>query len=551
MSISRAAPEAADAEGVRTAGSGTSLAQRFRLREILLLALALAPLGLLAAHGALQGPLWLDEATYFQYAERPETRERAPDTPVTPAQGLLFTMFAYPNALSVYLRGLRLVGLDWRLAPEPLLRLPSLACFAAAVGLAYFATRRQGLWTALLVACALGSTPLLQFYAFEGKAYSVAGLIGLGHAVVGWRLAQRFGPRPLALYAALGLLLPVLSVWSALGLAPLPLWCGAQALAGRRPAREALLAALAALPGGLMAGLQAHWLQTDFAYQTNLWFSAKIELWPLLFGIGRDLWAGPVFLKPGPPPELVRLGLLLGAAALAAYLLCLLARPRADGAYVLFQFLVVLGLLLAAVPQVRGFVTGRYEAPLLGLGVFAAAGLPRRLRTGLLLGLVGLGALSLPWTLGRILHKSNTRPMIEFVRRHGDIGSEAVLTRYAQGWDPLHRYTGHLYAERLEPAWTAVDYPTLEPLGRDFMMFGSIARSSKSAGILARRDNPALAEWLRVRGLLGLWVLSPVSEDLRPLSQILGREGFGFQGRWLYRGHPDTWLLHFRKVGPS
>ena len=139
--------------------------------------------------------------------------------------------------------------------------------------------------------------------------------------------------------------------------------------------------------------------------------------------------------------------------------------------------------------------------------------------------------------------------MIELIRQHGDIGSEAILTRYAQGWDPLHRYTAHFYAQEIPPAWQAVDYPTLEELGGDFMMFGSIARSPESVSLLRTRDNPAIADWLRARGLRGLWVLSPQSEDLGPLTLVLARAGFHARAKWSYPGHPDTWLVHYQRDG--
>jgi hypothetical protein len=507
-----------------------------------LILLALVPLVWLVARGALSGPLWLDEVTYLSYAERWSARQTSAHAPVSLAQGLLFAMFAYPNFLFLYLKAIGLIGVDWISHPEIVLRLPSLLAFAATILVAYRATRRFSRTTALLCALAISCLPLCQFYACEGKAYSFASLFALGYVYAALRLTESYSRRRLAAAGLLGFLASYFNIWSAVLLPSLPLW--ALRTGCSRAQRSAAL--WATLPGAAISFVQVYFLAHAFSHQTHLWFSRTHAVHQLWLEMARSLWSGPLFLGPPASDWQIRLGIGWCALALAAQLLTSL-RVGVERAFLPFSFVSAIALLLILAGRVPGFVAGRYEVPLAAIGVVALTQLPARIRLALLTGFVVLGLCGAPATALRARHKSNTRDLIEAVRAQGQIEGEAIVTRYARGWDPLHRYTAYFYGQRIAPPWRIIDYPTLEQPGSDFMLLGSVVRSRESIAMVEHRDNPAIADWVTAQHLSGLWVLSPDSEDAAPLEATLATVGLQRVSRDFYPGYPNTWLYHYRR----
>lgn len=522
---------------------------RRRLAAAALLLLACAPL-LLVGGGGLRAPLWMDEVNYFVYAVDWASREAAPGRPVSLLAGLGYSLFSYSNLMAPYLAMLERVGVDLWSSPELPLRLPSFLAMLAAAGLAAYAARRQGLAVAVLAAAAFAALPLAQYYASEARVYALAATAAAAFVLLARSVAFAPTRRRLLAVAALGALLPYLSIWTAPLLVPLPLWCMLARLQGgeRSTQLSARGALLPMLPGYLVALLQVVLLRTDFAYQQRLQYS-QAQGASLLAKVAQGLWAAPAHVAPAPPLGLVVAGSLLFAIALVALVLALVRR-RLDPwpACLAFHFVVALAVLLTIGGVVPGFVAGRYEVPVVLLAVAAAAQLPRRMASALLAGLLLVGLACTPATARRVAGKSSTRAMVERIKAAGDPRREAILARYHLGWDPLHRYTTYLYAARAQPAWRARCYPTLEPVGRDFMLFGSVVVSPVSQKLQAQRDDPAVVDWVRRERLDGVWVLSPDTEDPRPLEGWLASAGLELRNREHFAGHPESWLLHYRRA---
>ena len=524
-----------------------------RRRRLLLDGLALlaavSPLGVLAARGALRAPLWMDEVNYLVYALDWSSRQAGSGRPVTAFEGIAYSLFSYPNLIRPYLAALREAGVDpWR-APEVLLRLPSLLAVVAVAATTVAAARWRGRTVAALAAAAVSATPLFQFHASEARVYALAGAAALAYALLARGALRDARPARLMFVAGLGALLPYLSIWCAPLLAGLPLgWWWSRRSRGEAEGRPLSLAAVLAvtLPGLAVALLQLAFLRTAFAYQSQLRYAERGG-WGLPRRVAESLWSGPSYLEPAPPALLVLAGAALLLVALGALVLALLRGRLGRGeAFLPLQLLAALVLLLVAGGVSSGFVSGRYEVPVM-LALFAAlAQLPRRLAAPLLASFAALGLVCMPWTLQRIAGKSSTRAMVVEVARLGEPSSELLLTRDRDGWDPLHRYPAWLYLCRQDPRWRCRTYPTLAPLGEDFMLLGTVAATPHSRRLEGDEAVP-LRAWLRAARPSGVWVLAPETEDPRRLDELLRGEGYRLSQRRAFAGYPESWLLRYRR----
>jgi hypothetical protein len=517
--------------------------------------LACTPLFALAWRGALLAPLWMDEVNYFVYATNPDVREVAPGQPVTSFQGIAFCFFSYPTLLQPYLAVLEGAGDSLLERPEVPLRLPSFLFAVAAAAFTYAAiwSLRRDRLLASVAAAAFAATPLVQFYAFEARVYSLAAAAGLLFLWLSAGVGAEPSRRRLAAAGAVGALLPWISIWCVPLLAgPLVVWLAARSGAPslrRSPGPGLAATAVMTLPGVAVAALQLVFLVTDFAYQTQMRYSGS-HGWRLLPRLAWELPTGPGHLGQPPP-----VGLVVASAAAVAVavglLVAALLRSRLDGASarLALHWLAALATLGIAGGVVRGFVPGRYELPVVAGLFLALAQLPRRAALATLATLLALGLAAFGSTDRRIAGKSSTRPMAEHVLEHGDPAREGILTRQHFGWDPLHRYTTWLYAERREPRWRARTYPRLEPLAEDFMLFRTVVDTPASRELSRSPDDPRVREWVRREGFAGLWVLSPDSVDPRPLAALLEAEGFALRQRVFFGGYPESWLLHYQR-GP-
>jgi hypothetical protein len=451
--------------------------------------------------------------------------------------------------MAPYLAAVERVGVPLWSSPELPLRLPSLLAMLVTAGLTAHAARHQGLAVAALAAAAFAALPLAQYYACEARVYAFATAAAAAFVLLARSTAFAPTRRRLLGLGALGALLPYLSIWAAPLLVPLPVWCGVVRRRGdeRRGGLSARGALLAMLPGYLVALVQVVLLRTEFAYQERLQYS-RAQGAALLAKVVPALWAAPAQVEPAPPLGLLVAGSLLFAVALVVVALALVRR-RLDpwSACLAFHFVVALALLLVVGGVVPGFVAGRYEVPVTLLAVAATAQLARRLAVPLLASALVVGVACTPATMRRVAGKSSTRAMVERILAAGDSRGEAILARYHLGWDPLHRYTTYLYTAGARPAWRARCYPTLEPVGGDFMLLGSVAVSPRSRQLRLRPDDPAVVDWVRRERLDGVWVLSPDTEDPRPLGDYLASAGLRLRSREHFDGHPESWLLRYRR----
>ena len=522
---------------------------RGRVVSAVALLAGLAPLLWLAGRGSLGGSFWLDEVTYLTYAERPEVRERAPGVAVSGVESALFGMFAYPNLIRPYRA---LTGPLWQRAPEPMLRLPSLLAVAALACMAFFVARPRGLLPALLATLAVSALPLLGFYAFEGRVYAITALAAAGFVVLAARWLEEGGRAGWLAVAALGTLLPWLSIWAAPLVASCAAWSLVEIWRGNRRRGTRLL--LATGPGGAMAFLQLYFLLARFPHQSALRFSRSAGPLESLGNIGRGLWEGPSGFPPDAPPWGTSIGLFLALAALVALLALGFRSESREGRAAGIVVLALPGLLLAA-SLVPGFVPGRYDVPWVGAAFVALATSPGRLRQAILAGIAVLGLSVLPWTETRIAKKGNGRQIVEAIRSHESSDREAIAVWDHLGWDPLLRYPVHFYAEvQGKERWEGIHLPSMRPLGDDFMLFDTVVDSERSRRLQAARRSAGLPSWAEARGIEGLWIVVPESALHRHrevLAPVLVGSGFRQVRAWRVTGRPVTRLEHWRRPHPS
>jgi mannosyltransferase len=312
--------------------------------------------------GVDRGSMWHDEATSFTVARRS-----------LPA---LWDTLAHVDAV----HGLYYLMLHPLLAPvggpelgEIVLRVPSvLATSVAAAGVAAVATHTASSWTGLLAGLAYATTPVVSYYAQEGRSYAlVTAAVVLATLFLSRAASEPRRPRWWALYAAavaVGCLLNVFAVFALLA--------HAVTLLVSRAGRATLGRWVLACAAGLVPVAPLAWMtsrqQGQVGWLTRPGWEAVGELVTRFAGTGAPLviTAGLVVLAflPGRPaedavPVTPRLPLLALAAPMAvlppaALLAVSQIKPLYQDRYILYAVIGLAWLAgagLAAVGRLSGW----------------------------------------------------------------------------------------------------------------------------------------------------------------------------------------------------
>ena len=406
------------------------------------MAIALAPLVACIARGTVHVSLWLDEIQYWFFERNPALRgieSRRPGSVV--AQ--FFTNYFYCDIQRFAHALMRRFGLTLQRDPELYLRLLSILSIAAATivvyGCAYRLTRDW--WWSTVSALLIGASPMLLFYAFEGRVWAFATLCTVVYLMLLASALLRPSATKLIAGALFGIFLGHVYIYAACLFAAVA-FTAALRFAIARDGNELRALGAFALPGGIATAAEA-----AFIIKTYPATGAGFPLYrPQPFGQLVSVTLS-VFSSSGlstPLSILHFLSLVFLGATLAAVLVALRRSPL-----LVVPIAAALGLLaIMVLGATRGYVIApRYEVPLVGalLCSFALAFTKEARICVTLLILVQLFAV--PSAVRDVFLKANGKPIATVIaqlprERTAVVVQHPLRLRYP---DPLHTFVLSFY----------------------------------------------------------------------------------------------------------
>jgi hypothetical protein len=520
------------------------------LRHLLGIVITLVPLAVCIAAGTMNASLWLDEITYWYYEDDPSLRELETGRPGDRITRYYLNFF-YCDIQRVAHAISEPLGLTLHRHPELYLRLLSTLCFMAMVALVYFVTYRESrswLWS-VTAALVPASSPLLLFYAFEGRVSAFAALGVTVYLVLAAAALRHPSNRRLWLAGALlGIFLTHTHLWivclyAGFGMAGL-IRCALQ-----RTWREFPVVLSFTLPGALSVVAESLYVvlhAPSGGHPFPLYLPRSLaSLQERTLG---GLFSAGVTAPPFP--------LELPIALLGITIVMLLVRVWKTQA-VLFPVAAVLSLVISVgIGATAGYlIAPRYQVPLFAALFVALSVAPARAARLLVGAIVALQFLMLPKVITDVANKANGKEIAAVIASETPRAGTAVVVQHGLRFgypDPLHSFVLHFYLDELQPNAPAIplyELPSLRNvtgergLGR---YFGGGPELLEQYAALHPEEWRA---WLANTDARRIWLVTPVPvvgfEDAQAkgFRNALREAGFAVDASQVYRfeGHPPTY----------
>ena len=533
------------------------------IQHILGIAIILLPLAACIAAGAVESSLWLDEVTYWYYEDDPPLRELEQGRPGDRIARYFPTYF-YTDIQRGFHAVTEPLGLTLQRAPELYLRLFSILSMIAAVILLYRNTFRETaawLWS-VTAALAVSASPLLLFYAFEGRLSAFSVLCVVVYVIIAAAALRQPQRRAYWLASALAsIFLTHLHLWIVCLLAGLGIVALLRCLL-LRTWRELPAVLALTVPGAITVVAEAAYIVMTgpkggepFPLYAAQPFSFLLQKTLAgMFGAGRAPIPMPLSLVPYLP--------LLAIAVAVAFIVY----ERRNSIEALFPSAAAVGLLLSVIlGSIAGYlIIPRYQVPLfaaLFVSLRYASTKSSRIAVGVV---VALQLLLMPKAVLDIGSKANGKDIAAVIATETPREGTAVVLQNALRFgypDPLHLFVLHFYLDELQPQAPPIRFYELPALndvtGRRGLTpyFGG---GDKLLQQYAQIPADTWRTWLTSSPIQRIWFVAPAPVlrhehmQAQAFRETLSASGFVPAPRQSYQfeGYPPTYAGLFIRSSP-
>lgn len=524
------------------------------VKNLLGVAIALLPLVACVAAGSIESSLWLDEVVYWYYEDDPALREVEQFRPGQSIARYVATYF-YSDILRGFHALTEPLGLTLHRAPELYLRLFSILSLVAAVVLVYRSTYREsGSWAwSVTSALAVSASPLLLFYAFEGRLSAFAAMGMIVYLIVA-AIALNHPERKSYWIAGavFSIFLTHLHLWIVCLFAAFGIVALVRCLLVKSWRLFPVVVAFT-VPGAITVAAEAAYIVLTGA-KGNHPFPLYVPLpFPLIV---RTTLAA--MFAPGrtPPPMPISLLPYLPHLAIAVALVLIIVQRRRSTDAIL-PMASVLGLLISIIlGATAGYlIVPRYQVPLFA-AIFASLRLANTRNARIAVGVVvALQLLLIPKVVLDIGSKANGKEIAAVIESETPREGTAVVVQHPLRLtypDPLHLFVLHFYLDELKPHATPIRFfelPTLKDVTGSRRLMPYLVGGKDLLRAYAQIPTDSWKAWLDSSPVQRIWFVAPAPAirhehaQAQAFRETLAASGFVLAPRQPYRfaGYPPTY----------
>lgn len=525
------------------------------LQNLLGVAIALLPLVACVAAGSIESSLWLDEVVYWYYEDDPALRELEQFRPGQSIARYVATYF-YSDILRGFHALTEPFGLTLLRAPELYLRLFSILSLIAAVTVVHASTYREsGSWSwSVTSALAVSASPLLLFYAFEGRLSAFAAACVIVYLVVA-AIALKHPERKAYWIAGavFSIFLTHLHLWIVCLFAGFGIVALVRCLLVKSWRLFPVVLAFT-VPGAITVAAEAAYIVLTGA-KGNYAFPLYDPLpFPLIVRTTLAAMFSPG--RTAPPMPMSLLPALPHLAIVVALILIIVQRRRSTDAILPMAAVIALPISIILGATAGYLIVPRYQVPLFA-AIFASLRLANTRNARIAVGVVvALQLLLIPKVVLDIGSKANGKEIAAAIESETPREGTAVVVQHPLrlGYpDPLHLFVLHFYLDEVKPHATPIrlfELPTLNDVTGSRRLMPYLVGGNDLLRNYAEIPTDSWKAWLDSSPIERIWFVAPAPAirhehaQAQAFRETLAASGFVPAPRHPYRfeGYPRTYV---------